>query len=107
MKPESYKVEWENDQISLIDMFPDYDPDVHFVILKHFDKNEGCNILTAFNFSERDIWQQIQNDELDTFYMTLNHAERNGLKIAKDYYRARADFRRAQKRIYKPKRRMR
>jgi len=97
MKPECYKIEWEGDPMPLTEMFPDDDPDEHFLILKHFDKDEGCNILSGFHFNDRAIWKQLENEQLDTYYMNLLHAELNAPIVAKDYFKARADFRRMQK----------
>ena len=96
MKPECYQIEWENDPILLTDMFPD-DPDEHYIILRHYDKDEGCDILSAFHFTDRAIWKQLVNDHMDTYYMNLFHAELHAPIVAKDYDRAKRDFRRMQK----------
>ena len=97
MKPECYKIEWDSEPILLTDMFPDDDPDEHFLILKHYDKDEGCDILSAFHFTDRAIWKQLQNEKMDTYYMNLLHAELHAPIVAKDYDRAKRDFRRMQK----------
>ena len=92
-----FEVEWESDAIPLPDMFDETDPDHHFAIYETFFPEANVPGWIAFDFTERDIWQQYEDEKLTTFVCSLKYAEVNERKMAEDYDSAKRDFRRMRK----------
>ena len=96
-----WEIEWESDAIPLPDMFDETDPDHHFAIYETFFPKENVPGWIAFDFTERDIWQQYKDEQLSTFVCSLKYAEVKERKLAKDYDRAKRDFKKRMKKLNK------
>lgn len=96
-------IEWEDDKMPLEDFFDENEEDFLLYDTCFFVDNKWVEGKIAFHFTDRRIWVQYLTANLETKSCTVDFARRHAKQFFADYDRARRIFKKAKKKLEKPK----